>query len=187
MRMKNPFARDSGDENGDDAGAQPGDDPIAPPAEETQQSEQPAAETAQSESPAAETEMSEQPSSEAETSEQQPSGDQDDADGQQITAPSIGPNTVIEHTPPEERLDHDKISDVDAMGKDKRREVVGGTYGPTRARVFGTFAAFFAIVAALAVGFYFLAKELDQPPESNPDAAPWAEPDAEQKPPRPIQ
>ncbi len=73
------------------------------------------------------------------------------------------------------------------MGRDKRREVVGGTYGPTRARVFGTFAAFIALVAALAVGFYFLAKELDQPPSENPDVAPWSAAEAPQTPPKPLQ
>ena len=101
--------------------------------------------------------------------------------------PRSAPNTVIERKPPEERLDFDKISDDDAMGKDKRREVVGGTYGPTRARVFGTFAAFFALVAALTVGFYFLAKELDQPPAENPDVAPWSQAEAPQTPPKPLQ
>jgi len=105
----------------------------------------------------------------------------------EFTAPSVGPHTVIEKRPPEERLDFDKISDHDAMGREKKRKVVGGTYGPTRARVFATFATFFAVVAALAVGFYFLAQELDQPPKESPDEAPWAQPDAEQKSPRPLQ
>jgi hypothetical protein len=105
----------------------------------------------------------------------------------EFTAPSVGPHTVIERPPPEERLDFDKISTTDAMGKEKKRKVVGGTYGPTRARVFATFATFFAVVAALAVGFYFLAKELDQPPKNNPDEAPWSAEGVEQKQPRPLQ
>jgi hypothetical protein len=104
-----------------------------------------------------------------------------------FTAPSIGPNTVIERRPPGDRLDFDKISDIDAMGKDKRRVVVGGSYGPTRARVFVTFATFFAVMAALVAGLYFLAKELDQPPEQNVDQAAWSAPDAKQTPPRPLQ
>ena len=104
-----------------------------------------------------------------------------------VTAPSIGPDTVIERKPPEERLDFDKISDEDAMGHEKRRQVVGGTYGPTRARVFATFATFFAVVAALVVGLYFLAKELDQPPKESPAKAPWAQEGADQKKPRPLE
>jgi hypothetical protein len=105
----------------------------------------------------------------------------------EFTAPSVGPHTVIERPPPEERLDFDKISTTDAMGKEKKRKVVGGTYGPTRTRVFATFATFFAVVAALAVGFYFLAKELDQPPKNNPDEAPWSAEGVEQNRPRPLQ
>ena len=194
MRMKNPFGRDAGDENGGNDAAR-SDDPLSPPdqedqdsgSDETKMSEGPSDETKASEGPSDETKMSEQPADEAGTS-----GSSDDPEGQEIVAPSVGPNTVIEKEPPEERLDFDKISDEDAMGRDKRRTVVGGSYGPSRTRVFGTFAAFFAIVAAIAVGFYFLAKELDQPPAENPAKAPWAVegPDGvppEQKPPRPIQ
>jgi hypothetical protein len=198
MRMKNPFASDSGDENGN-AGDEPTSDETRmseEPTGETRTSDEPTSETAQSEQPASETRQSEQPTSETKQSDQpdqessesdEKSGGSGGLEGQQITAPSIGPHTKLEHIPPEERLDYDKISDTDAMGRDKRREVVGGTYGPTRARVFGTFAAFFAIVAALVVGFYFLAKELDAAPAENPDEAPWSKPEAEQKPPRPIQ
>jgi hypothetical protein len=105
----------------------------------------------------------------------------------EFTAPSVGPHTVIDRPPPEERLDLDKISDTDAMGREKKRKVVGGTYGPTRTRVFATFATFFAVVAALAVGFYFLAKELDQPPKEQADEAPWAAEGTDQKRPRPLQ
>jgi hypothetical protein len=105
----------------------------------------------------------------------------------EFTAPSVGPHTVIDRPPPEERLDFDRISTTDAMGRDKRRTVVGGTYGPTRARVFATFAAFFAVVAALVVGFYLLAKELDQAPKNNPDEAPWSQEGADQQRPRPLQ
>jgi hypothetical protein len=105
----------------------------------------------------------------------------------EFTAPSVGPHTVIERPPPEERLDFDRISDTDAMGKEKKRKVVGGTYGPTRTRVFATFATFFAVVAAIAVGFYFLAKELDQPPKEQADEAPWSAEGADQKRPRQLQ
>jgi hypothetical protein len=115
------------------------------------------------------------------------SGDGGSEGEQDLTAPSVGPHTTFDKEPPEERLDHDKISDTDAMGKDKRREVVGGTYGPTKTRVLATFAAFFLVVGALTAGFYFLAKELDQPPSENPDVAPWSAPDAPQQPPRELQ
>lgn len=116
-----------------------------------------------------------------------PEDDRSDADKQELTAPSVGPHTKFDHRPPEERLDFDKISDVDAMGREKKRKVVGGTYGPTRTRVFATFATFFVVVAALGVGLYFLAKELDQPPKNNPDEAPWSAEGVEQKAPRELQ
>jgi hypothetical protein len=103
------------------------------------------------------------------------------------TAPSIGPHTHIEHVPPEERLAGHEPSETDAMGKDKRRSVVGGTYGPTRTRIFATFGTAIAIIVALVIGFILLAKSLDQPPDSNPDKAPWSAPDSPQHPPPELQ
>jgi hypothetical protein len=102
-------------------------------------------------------------------------------------APSIGPHTEIEYVPPEERLDHDKISDTDAMGLDKRRHVVGGSYGPSLARQASMYGIFIAVVAALTIGFIVLANELDQPPETYADEAPWAQPDAPQRASEPLQ
>lgn len=62
---------------------------------------------------------------------------------------------------------------LDAMGQDKRREVIGHSYGPSRKSQF----IFFAVVAgilALVIGGYSLAiSEFDQPPESYPDEAAW--------------
>ena len=93
---------------------------------------------------------------------------------QKITdTPSIGPHTEIEHVPPEERLAGHDISQTDAMGLDKRRSVVGGSYGPTLARQASMYGIFLAVVAALVIGFILLANELDQPPETYEDTAPW--------------
>ena len=170
MRMKNPFSDEPGDE--EKGAEETRESPSPEPDDAPEATEARADDEAEPEAPA--------PNGGAEKSD-------DSGEDSMTAAPSIGPNTVIEREPPEERLDHDKISDTDAMGKDKRREVVGGTYGPTRARVVATFATFIAVVAALAVGFYFLAKELDQPPSENPDEAPWSLPDAPQQPPKPIQ
>jgi hypothetical protein len=102
-------------------------------------------------------------------------------------APSIGPHTTIEHIPPEERLDHEKISSTDAMGLDKRRHVVGGSYGPSLARQATLYGIFIAVIAALAIGFIVLANELDQPPDTYADEAPWAQPGAQQQPPKPLE
>jgi hypothetical protein len=99
-------------------------------------------------------------------------------------APSIGPHTQIEHTPPEERLAGREHSNTDALGLDKRRQVVGGTYGPTRTRVIMRFVVFFAVVGALFVGLLLLVDQLDQPPDTYKDTAPWT---GNERPPDPIQ
>ena len=75
-------------------------------------------------------------------------------------------------------------STVDAMGRDKRREVVGHSYGPSaRSQV-----VFFAIVAAIAVaiigGWTLAVAAFDQPPDEYPDEAPWSASDAQQVPTR---
>ena len=189
MRMRNPFSNEPGDEK--DSAEEPQDDASEERAQETRVSET----RADNESPSGSSEpdssegdsgRSEEPESSGSGSSESESSDTKSAGGE-LTAPSVGPHTVIEKEPPEERLDFDKISDTDAMGEDKRREVVGGTYGPTKTRVFATFAAFFLTVGVLAAGLYFLAKELDQPPAENPDVAPWSQADAPQSPPKELQ
>jgi hypothetical protein len=78
------------------------------------------------------------------------------------------------------------VSNVDAMGLDKRRQVRGKVYGPTRLRIFVRFAIFFAVVIALAVGAKIAVDELDKP-EKVGNEAPWAQPDSPQREPNPIQ
>jgi hypothetical protein len=85
------------------------------------------------------------------------------------------------------RTERPAPSDVDAMGLDKRRQVSGGTYGPTRTRVIVRFVIFFAVVVALFVAARIAVDELDQPPKSSPAEAPWAQPDAPQREPGPLQ
>jgi hypothetical protein len=89
------------------------------------------------------------------------------------TAPSVGPNTIIEREPPEERLARHEPSDVDAIGLDKRREVVGQSYGPSAGRQLTMYGIFLAVVAALVIGGKLLADELDQPPDEVKDEAVW--------------
>ena len=103
----------------------------------------------------------------------------------EIPAPSIGPNTVIEQVPPEERLDKDKISDVDAMGLDKRRSVVGHSYSASFAKQATLYGIFLVVLAALVFGGKLLVDELDAPPAEYEAKAPWAE--GPQVEPRPIQ
>jgi hypothetical protein len=105
-----------------------------------------------------------------------------------ITAPSLGPNTVIEEREPvEDRLARHDISDVDALGKEKRRSVVGNTYGPTFARQAALYGIFLAVVAAIAIGGKILVDKSDEPPDNIATQALWSKPDAPQRPPKPLQ
>lgn len=88
-------------------------------------------------------------------------------------APSIGPNTTFEREAPEERLARHEQSDVDALGLDKRREVVGHSYGPSAAKQASLYGIFIAIAAAVVIGFILLAGKLDQPPDKVEAKAPW--------------
>jgi hypothetical protein len=115
--------------------------------------------------------------------ERDSSGGEEDASD--IPAPSIGPNTTIEHIPPEERLDMDKISSVDAMGLDKRRQVGGKRYGASPAKQAAVYGGALAVITALVIGGIILTNELDKPPpEGEVEPAPWAGNDL--KPPAPI-
>ena len=109
-----------------------------------------------------------------------------EVDASAVTAPSVGPNTVIEKDDPEERLARHEQSETDAMGLDKRRQVVGGRYSPTIRRQLARYGIFLAVVAAIAVGSIVLANEPDRAPKNYPDEALWAQADAPNIAPEPI-
>jgi len=98
-------------------------------------------------------------------------------------APSIGPHSTIRHLPQRERT----ASDVDAMGQDKRRRVVGRSYGPSFARQAVLYLAFLVAVAAVALGIKLLVDKYDQPPDHFQAKAPWAQPGVHQIQPKPLQ
>jgi len=75
-----------------------------------------------------------------------------------------------------------KISQTDAMGLDKRRPVIGGSYGPSLGRQITTYGIFLGVVAILVVGFILLANELDQPPDRIEPTAPWQDTQIETRP-----
>jgi hypothetical protein len=107
---------------------------------------------------------------------------------QNISAPSLGPNTVIEREPVEERLARHEQSEVDAMGLDKRRTVVGEKVGPSKKRQLAVYLGFLAILAALAVGGIILVGSLDTSVGKDvPNSAPWAKQGAKQVQPKRIQ
>jgi outer membrane biosynthesis protein TonB len=73
-------------------------------------------------------------------------------------------------------------SEVDAMGQDKHRQVVGQRYGVSRARSL----VYYGIFIAIIVGGYFGGKaavdSLDKAPARDPDKAPWSKQGAPQIP-----
>ena len=78
-------------------------------------------------------------------------------------------------------------SDVDAMGQDKKRSVVGQGYGPTRGRQFLYYGIFIAVLVAIYFGGKIAVDELDKAPKSNADQAPWSQKAAPQEAPRQFQ
>jgi hypothetical protein len=107
---------------------------------------------------------------------------------QKISAPSLGPDTVIEREPVEERLARHEQSEVDAMGRDKRRSVVGQRVGPSKVRQLAVYLVALAIIAALAVGGFILVGSLDTSVGKDiPNSAPWAKQGVKQHTPKPIQ
>jgi len=115
---------------------------------------------------------SKDPGSDPESTE---SGRGERIDVSETTAPSIGPNTVIENEDAETRLARHDQSDKDAMGLDKRRTVIGGKHGASFGRQAAIYGIVIAVVAALVIGTLALVDSVDQAPASNPDAAPWAD------------
>ena len=111
-------------------------------------------------------------------------GDSDTEDISGTTAPSIGPNTVIEKDSPEERLARHEQSDQDAMGLDKRRQVIGGSYSASFGKQITRWLAVVVVVAAAAFGLKLLVDDLDQPPSHVAAKAPWSGND---KPPAPLE
>jgi hypothetical protein len=99
-------------------------------------------------------------------------------------APSIGPHTTFDKRSAEERLAGSEQSDTDAMGLDKRRQIIGGTYGPTKTRQLVTWVIVVAVIGGAAFGLSLLASDLDKPPAKVEDQAPWTGSD---KQPAPLQ
>jgi hypothetical protein len=90
------------------------------------------------------------------------------------TAPSAANIKDLEKFEPSEEAKQHEPSTVDARGQDKRRQVVGHSYGPSaRSQII-----FFVAVAAVAVvvvgGWLGLVALFDKPPTHFKDQAPWS-------------
>jgi hypothetical protein len=113
-----------------------------------------------------------------------PDNDPSTEDISGTTAPSIGPNTVIETDTPEERLARHEQSDKDAMGLDKRRQVIGGNYSASFGKQLLRWAVVMVVVVAAAFGAKLLVNDIDQPPAHAADRAPWT---GSQQAPKPLE
>jgi hypothetical protein len=85
-------------------------------------------------------------------------------------APSVGPHTTFTRTA---HVEGHEASDIDAMGLDKRRSVVGESYAPSFGRQATMYGIFLAVLAAIVIGGKMLADELDQPSAEAQDEAVW--------------
>jgi hypothetical protein len=99
-------------------------------------------------------------------------------------APSVGPKSVAFHHPAQgPRGD----MDIDAMGNDKRRQVVGKSYGASFAKQATVYGIFVAVIIGLFIGGKIAVDKLDQPPDQIETQAVWAQPDVKQHPPKPLE
>jgi cytoskeletal protein RodZ len=84
------------------------------------------------------------------------------------------PFSDIKRVEPSEEAKAKQPSNVDAMGQDKRREVVGHSYGPSRKSQLIFFAAVAAVIVVILGGWTLAVAAFDTAPESYPDKAPWS-------------
>lgn len=98
------------------------------------------------------------------------------------TAPSAPDIEKLEKFEASEEAKQHEPSDVDAMGQDKRREVVGHSYGPSRRSQLMFFVAVGALALLIVGGSIAAVSAFDQPEDEYPDKAPWSEADGANNP-----
>jgi hypothetical protein len=90
------------------------------------------------------------------------------------TAPSAPDIEKLEKFEPSEEAKRHEPSDVDAMGQDKRRQVVGHSYGPSKSSQVMFFVAVATILVVVVGGWLALVSAFDNPPEQFSERAPWS-------------
>jgi hypothetical protein len=90
------------------------------------------------------------------------------------TAPSAANIQDLEKFEASEEAKRKEPSDVDARGMDKRRQVVGHSYGPSARRQIMFFVIVGAVIAVIAGGWLLLVAAFDKPPTHVKDTAPWS-------------
>lgn len=77
-------------------------------------------------------------------------------------------------------------SEVDAMGLEKRRTVVGGQYGATVRKQLTVYGIFLAVMVAVVIGFLTVVGGIDNRDIALEDTGPWTQAAASQDAPRDI-
>jgi hypothetical protein len=77
-------------------------------------------------------------------------------------------------------------SEVDAMGNDKRREVVGQQYGATVRKRLLVYGGVVGVIVVVVIAFLTVVKGYDNRDVPLKDTAPWTEAGASQAPPRDV-
>jgi hypothetical protein len=90
------------------------------------------------------------------------------------TAPSAANIEDLEKFEASEEAKRHEPSTEDAMGQDKRRQVVGHSYGPTRRSQIMFFVAVAAVAVVVVGGWLVLVGLFDKPPTHFKDSAPWS-------------
>jgi hypothetical protein len=90
------------------------------------------------------------------------------------TAPSAANIEELEKFEASEEAKRHVPSDVDAMGQDKRRQVVGHSYGPSKRSQIMFFAAVATVAVVVVGGWLVLVGLFDKPPTHFKDSAPWS-------------
>lgn len=90
------------------------------------------------------------------------------------TAPSAADISELDKFEASEEAQAHVPSDVDAMGQDKRRQVVGHSYGPSRRSQIMFFVAVATVAVVVVGGWLVLVGLFDKPPTHFKDTAPWS-------------
>lgn len=87
---------------------------------------------------------------------------------------------------PERSEEDDGPSEVDAMGKSKRREVIGKQYGATLRKRLFVYGAVVGFVVVAAIVFFTVVTNYDNRDRALKDTAPWTEAGATDENPRDV-
>lgn len=88
------------------------------------------------------------------------------------SVPDAAEKQAAKLRPPEERLADHEQSTVDAMGKEKRRQIIGGTYGPTVQKQLIVWGSVVAVLFVLVLASIFVVSKVDNR-EIERAEAPW--------------